>query len=91
MGKIRRDKLEYLRANNAKLREENESLKVQVKIFNERMVKMEKHMETLTKLLPLLEKKFEERHDSLITMKIDWDKHIVHLVYLWEKFIQKDD
>jgi regulator of replication initiation timing len=91
MGKSSRDKLEDLRANNVKLREENESLKVQVKMFNQRMVEMEKHMETSTKLLPLLEKKFEEGQDSLITIKTDWDKHIVHLVYLGEKVIQIDD
>jgi hypothetical protein len=34
MGRENKDQLEDLRANNVELREENESLKVQVKMFN---------------------------------------------------------
>jgi predicted nuclease with TOPRIM domain len=58
MGKSRRDKLEYLRANNVELREENKSLKEHVKMLNQRMEEMDKHMETSSQLFPLLENKF---------------------------------
>jgi chromosome segregation ATPase len=91
MGKSSRDKLEDLRANNVELREENESLKVQVKMFNQRMAEMEKHMETSTKLFPFLKKKFKEGQDSLIAVRTDWDKHRAQLVYLGEKVIQMDN
>jgi septal ring factor EnvC (AmiA/AmiB activator) len=90
MGKETRDKLEDLRTNNVKLREENESLKAQVKMFNQRMEEMEKHMETSTKLFPFLKKKFEERQDTLTVVMIDWDKHIAQLAHLGEKVIQLD-
>jgi hypothetical protein len=33
MGKARRDMLEYLRDNNVDIREENEILKAQIKMF----------------------------------------------------------
>jgi predicted nuclease with TOPRIM domain len=59
MGKENRERLEDLRANNAQLQEENEHLKEQVQMFNQRMAEMEKNLETSTKLLPLLKKKFE--------------------------------
>jgi hypothetical protein len=66
MGRARKDNLEDLRAINEKLLEENEILKAQVKLFNQRMVEMDKHMETSTKLLSLFKKKFEECQDSLM-------------------------
>jgi hypothetical protein len=59
-------------------------------MFNQRMVEMEKHLETSSKLFPLLKKKFEEFQDSLTMVMIDWDKHIVQLVHLGEKVIQLD-
>jgi hypothetical protein len=59
-------------------------------MFNHRVVEIEKHMETSTKFLPLLKKKFEEFQDSLTTIRTDWDKHRAQLVYLGEKFIQMD-
>jgi hypothetical protein len=65
--------LEALRANNAQIQEDNEHLKDQVQMFSHRM---EKNLETSTKILPLLKKKFEDRQDSLIAVMIDWDKHI---------------
>jgi hypothetical protein len=34
MGKERKDKLEYLRANNVELQEENKRLKEKVSMFN---------------------------------------------------------
>lgn len=53
------------------------------------MVDMEKHLETSTKLLPLL-KKFDERQDLLTIVMADWDKHKMQFVDLWEKVIQLD-
>jgi hypothetical protein len=52
-------------------------MKEQVEIFNKRMAEMEKHIDTSSKLFPLLNKKFEERQYSLTTIMIDWDKHRV--------------
>jgi hypothetical protein len=52
---------------------------------------MEKHLETSTKLLPLLKKKFEECQDSLTVVMTDWDKHRAQLVHLGEKVIQMDN
>jgi hypothetical protein len=54
-------------------------------MFNKRMVEILKHLETSTKLLPLLKKKFEECQDSLTTIMTDWDKHKAQLVHLGEK------
>ena len=51
---------------------------------------MEKHLETSTKLLPLLKKKFEEFLNSLTMVREDWDEHIVQLAHLGEKVIQLD-
>jgi hypothetical protein len=51
-------------------------------MFNQRMEEMDKHMESSTKLLPLLKKKFEECQDTLIAVMIYWDKHIAQLAHL---------
>jgi hypothetical protein len=48
-------------------------------------------MDIYTKFLPFLKKKFKEGQDSLIAVKIDWDKHKTQLVYLGEKVIQMDN
>jgi putative cell wall-binding protein len=55
------------------------------------MEKMEKHMETSTKLFLFLKKKFKESQDSLIVVRTNWDKHIMQLVYLGKKVIQLDN
>jgi hypothetical protein len=55
------------------------------------MVEMEKHVDAFSQLFPLLKKKFKEGQDSLIAVKIDWDKHKAQLVYLGEKVIQMDN
>jgi hypothetical protein len=54
------------------------------------MEKMEKHMETSTKLFLFLKKKFKESQDSLIAIRTNWDKHKALLVYVGEKVIQMD-
>lgn len=59
-------------------------------MFNQRMEKMEKYLDTSTKLLPLINKKFEDCEGILTLVMIDWDKHIVHLVHLGEKVTQLD-
>jgi archaellum component FlaC len=69
--------LEELKASNAQLRGENEKFKKSIHMFNKRMEKMENHLETSTKLLPLLKKKFEECQESLTIVMMDWDKHRV--------------
>jgi hypothetical protein len=60
MGNEHKEKLEYLRDSNAHLREENRNLKEQVLMFSMGMLDMEKQLETSSKLLPLLKRKFEE-------------------------------
>jgi len=87
MGKASRYRLEDLQESNAQLREENEHLKEQVQMFNQRMAEMEKNLGTSSKLLPLLKKKFEERWDTLTVVMTDWDTHIAQLVHLGEKVI----
>jgi hypothetical protein len=37
-------------------------------MFNKRMEEVEKHLDTSTKLFPLLKKKFEEYQDTLTTI-----------------------
>jgi len=59
-------------------------------MFNKRMTEMDKHLETSTKLLPLVKKKFEEHQGSLNFFMKDWDKHIVQLVHLGERVVQLD-
>jgi chromosome segregation ATPase len=59
-------------------------------MFNQRMKEMEKHMDTSTKLLPFLKKKFEEHMDTLTMVMTDWDKYIAQLAHLGEKVIQLD-
>jgi hypothetical protein len=38
------------------------------------MKKMEKNLERSTRLFPLLNKKFDERQNSLTTVTTDWDR-----------------
>jgi hypothetical protein len=59
MCKERKEKLEDLWAINTQLWEENEHLNEKVHMFNKRMAGMDKHIETYTKLLPLLKNTFE--------------------------------
>ena len=59
-------------------------------MFNLRMAYIEKHMETSTKLFPLLKRKFKEGQASLIAFRTDWDKHKALLIYVGEKVIQID-
>jgi len=59
-------------------------------MLNQRMEEMEKHLETSTKPLPLLMKKFEECQDSPVAVMEDWDEQKFHLAHLGEKVIQLD-
>jgi hypothetical protein len=52
------------------------------------MIEMENNMDTSSQLLPLLKNKFKQGQESLIAVRIDWDKNIAQLVYLHEKVIQ---
>jgi len=58
-------------------------------MFNQRVVEMEKNMETSTKFFPFIKKKFEECQDTLTMVMIDWDKH-TQFAHLGEKVIQLD-
>jgi hypothetical protein len=42
-----------------------------------RIIEMEKNLETLKRLFPLLNNRFIEGQDSLTTIMVDWDKSIV--------------
>jgi hypothetical protein len=59
-------------------------------MFNKRIKNMEKHLDTFSKLLPFLRKKFEECKDTFTTVMIDLDKHRVQLIYSGEKVIHLD-
>jgi hypothetical protein len=60
-------------------------------MFNQRMEDMEKHMDTSTKLLPLLKKKFKEGQDSLMQSE-QIGTSIEHNLYtLCKKVIQMDN
>jgi hypothetical protein len=54
------------------------------------MAGMDKHIETYTKLLPLLKNTFEEYKDTLTTIMKDRDKHKMQLVHRGEKAILMD-
>jgi hypothetical protein len=72
------------------LQEENSHLKENVKMFDQRMIEMEKNLETSKTLLSLLKDHFVEYEDPLTIVMVDFDKHIVQLMKLGEKVIQMD-
>jgi hypothetical protein len=84
MGKtFKRETLEDLREINVQIQEDNQHLK-------ERLVELEKDLETFEKLFPLLKEHFFEYHDTLAIIIANWNKSKVQLLQLGEKFIQLD-
>lgn len=58
--------------------------------YYQKMVEMEKNLETSVKLFPLLKDRFIHCKDSFVAVMADWDKSRVQLVQLREKVIQLD-